>query len=313
MIPVLDLGRAGIQKLIDKGTQMGDVMTGPQVAAAHKLALEQATLKTAMDGVTVQVGEFLMPAIVAVMGFIVSKGIPAIQQLGSWFEAHLWPALKQVWAAAVQLGTVLKDFLNPLFVYIKDNIGNLKPVLIAIGIVFAVIFGAVIVVIVAVVVAIVAIVAAIIWVAGRVEYQITTMKGQFEGLVGFIRGLPARISAAASGMWDGLKSGFKAVYNVVAGDLNKLISAFNALPHPGISNISAIPLMDTPGLVPGPWGSPQLVMARGGESFGGFPPRGGGGGIVVHNHFEGSFILDGPTLDRLGNMLAQRGIYATGR
>jgi hypothetical protein len=41
----------------------------------------------------------------------------------------------------------------------------------------------------------------------------STVLGAFNAVVGFITGLPGRISKAASGMWDGIKDAFKAAIN----------------------------------------------------------------------------------------------------
>src|SRR5438309_297024 len=75
MLPMLNQGRSGIEGLMKSGQQMGAVMSNEQVAAAHKLALEQKQLDTAMSGVTLQIGSFLMPVMTALMGFVTGTAI----------------------------------------------------------------------------------------------------------------------------------------------------------------------------------------------------------------------------------------------
>jgi phage-related protein len=40
-----------------------------------------------------------------------------------------------------------------------------------------------------------------------------TIKGVFDGVVNFVKGLPGRITQAASGMWDGIRDGFRDALN----------------------------------------------------------------------------------------------------
>src|ERR1051326_8254886 len=76
-------------------------------------------------------------------------------------------------------------------------------------------------------------------------------------------------------------------------------------------------LMDDGGTVPGPPGSLQPVLARGGEQFSGYPPKpmggGTGGPTIVVNIHGGVFADHGPTLDKLAQAILQRARYAPGR
>jgi hypothetical protein len=65
-------------------------------------------------------------------------------------------------------------------------------------------------------------------------------------------------------------------------------------------------------------GESYTVGEQGPETFtpnqgGSITPFGGGRGLVVHNHFEGIYAGDGPSLDILANKIALRLGYATGR
>lgn len=48
------------------------------------------------------------------------------------------------------------------------------------------------------------------------------IKGGFDTVVGFVTGLPGRITSAASGMWDGIKDAFKGAINAIIGMWNGL-------------------------------------------------------------------------------------------
>lgn len=47
------------------------------------------------------------------------------------------------------------------------------------------------------------------WVSDKLNSAITTAKGYFNGLIDWVKGLPARIATAAGGMWNGIRDGFK--------------------------------------------------------------------------------------------------------
>ncbi len=307
MLPILDQGRAGIEKLIASGQAMGDVMSGPQVEAAHKLSLEQDALKTAMAGVTMQVGEFLMPIATKFFGFLVSTGIPAIQSLGTWFMDHLWPAMQQVWAAAMQGYAVLKDFLTPMFDYIGAHIGNLKPVLIAVGILFAVVLGAVVVAVIAVVIIVTALVAAITWFAGKTEEDLGKVHGQWDALVNFVKALPGRITSAASGMWDGIWNAFRAMLNMIVHAWDSLsFHVPSILGSPAIDiKLPNIPSFQTGGTLP----YTGLFYGHQGETVTPAGQAGGSGApIVIHNYL----VLNGHQIDLLTNTILQRARFAPG-
>lgn len=83
--------------------------------------------------------------------------------------------------------------------------------------------------------------------------------GKFDELVGFATGLPGRIRDAVSGMWDGIKESAKSVFNTVAGWWNKSLGSIK-------------------------WTVPSWVPGLGGKSIG-FPqmPMLANGGIAGRN------------------------------
>lgn len=74
---------------------------------------------------------------------------------------------------------------------------------------------------------------------------------------------------------------------------------------------SGLQSFDSGGTVKGDYlGQRVMVQARVGEQFS-MGGRGGGGDI--HIHIDQGAYIDGPSVDRLANLIAQRLSYATGR
>lgn len=146
---------------------------------------------------------------------------------------------------------------------------------------------------------------------------------RIEGFIGFFTGMPGRIRAAASGMWDGIYDAFRST-------LNTLISAWNRLGIPGFSvhipmpgpipdisfswgglSLPDIPLLDTGGIATGP----TLAMLSGNRKPEAIIPLDrlgsmlegssrGGTTIIV----QGSVIAERQLLD-----IARRGVDDVGR
>jgi len=146
-----------------------------------------------------------------------------------------------------------------------------------------------------------------------------TIQGDFNSMIGFVQGLPGAIARAASGMWDGIWTGFRAT-------LNRLIGMWNAL-HFTIGGgdffgqqipshtfyVTQLPYFHQGGIVPG--SGNVLGVLQGGERI---IPRGaaqssfGGGEVHTHFHIDSGAYIDGPSLDMLANKLVQRWRYAPG-
>ncbi len=62
--------------------------------------------------------------------------------------------------------------------------------------------------------------------------------GKWDAIVEFVTGLPSKISSAASGMWDGIKDGFKSVVNTVIGWWNGMADKLTFK----IPNIPGVPM-----------------------------------------------------------------------
>jgi hypothetical protein len=72
--------------------------------------------------------------------------------------------------------------------------------------------------------------------------------GRWEALIGFIRSLPGRVSAAASGMWDGLKSAFRSAINWIIYKWNSLSFRIPGISVPGLGQIWGGATLSTPDL-----------------------------------------------------------------
>jgi phage-related protein len=87
------------------------------------------------------------------------------------------------------------------------------------------------------------------WITEKLSAAKDKITGIWNTIVEFIRGLGAKISAAAKGLWDGLKAGLSVVIsfinkgiNVILRGVNKLISGINKV-NP-LSDIPEIPLLN---------------------------------------------------------------------
>lgn len=77
---------------------------------------------------------------------------------------------------------------------------------------------------------------------GVVEF-VGDAKTKFDELIGFVQGLPGRITSATAGMWDGIKSAFRSAINAV-------VDLWNNLEFPAISvaGVQVSPAIGTPNI-----------------------------------------------------------------
>lgn len=84
--------------------------------------------------------------------------------------------------------------------------------------------------------------------------------GAFNSVVGFVKGLPGRISSAASGMWGGITSAFRSAINWIIGRWNNLEFGIPAIDThiPGVGKVGGFTL-----------GTPNIpYLAKGGTAIG---------------------------------------------
>lgn len=341
MIPVLNQGRAGIEAMIASGKTMGDIMSGPQVEAAHKLYLEQQKLNEAESGATTQIGLFLMPIMTNFMNLILGRVVPAIQTFGAYFEDHIMPALTQVWA-------LIMSALQPALKVLTENWNTISTVLkvvgIVIGAVILVALAAIVVAVILVINIIALLVKGIEWFVTQTKMQLSEAGAMFSALgtaassaknwiidewnklVGFVTGLPGRISSAASGMWNGIQQAFRSAVNWIIGHWDSLHftiggGTFAGQTIPSVTlGVPQIPYFHT-GIDFVPQDTlaylqkgERVVSAENNRARPYVTTSSSSSAPEIHNHFhlEGALIMEGPLLDALANKLAQRGFYAIG-
>ena len=97
---------------------------------------------------------------------------------------------------------------------------------------------------------------------------------QFDMVVGFVKDLPAKITAAAVGMWDGIKNAFKTAMNFIIDGWNKLEFKIPGYDPPGPGpkfggftlGVPDIPRFHAGGVVPGRPGEEVVALLQAGET-----------------------------------------------
>lgn len=134
---------------------------------------------------------------------------------------------------------------------------------------------------------------------GPVGIAVGLIVRYWDEIVDFVKGLPGKIKSAASGMWDGIKDGFRAA-------INWLIDAWNGfeltigggsiggfdIPSLTLSTPN-IPRLHSGGIVPGSPGQDVLTLLQAGErvTSAGDTRRGAGAGeVVIRFEAEEAFL-----------------------
>lgn len=121
---------------------------------------------------------------------------------------------------------------------------------------------------------------------------ISGITSKWDGMVGWIKGLPQRIKEATTGMWDGIKDAFKAAINWIIGKWNDLeikMGGFK-IKIPGAPDISVPELkINMPDL--------PLLRAAGGPVFGPGGPRDDKVPAMLSN---GEYVVQAAAVNRYG-------------
>jgi hypothetical protein len=101
-----------------------------------------------------------------------------------------------------------------------------------------------------------------------VDFCTKTIPNAWDQLIGFFQGIPGKISNALSGMWDGLRNGFKDALNWVIGKWNNFhIPSIDILGfHTPAINFPDIPYLAAGGIVPATPGGRLTMLGEGGSA-----------------------------------------------
>jgi hypothetical protein len=298
LLPMLNEGRAGIEEMMKKGQEQGAVMSGPQVEAAHKLYLEHKQLDAQIAGVSNRFGSFLMPIMIGLipiaMGVLdsFSRIHITVQQLQPWF-----PLLA---AGLVVLGGVMAAVLIPMFIAWTVATWAQVVALAAQAVALIAATWPILLIIIAIA-AVVAVVILVIQHWGFLKTKTlevwSSIKDHVLSIVEWFKGLPGTFMNAAIGIGTGILNGIlaglrgagTALMNVIKGMLPGGANGAVAI----ALHAAGIPGFQFGGVVGGAPGSPQLILAHGGETV---TPAGGGGGGDTHYHLTlvGSAAVNDP-------------------
>jgi hypothetical protein len=202
-----------------------------------------------------QVGGWLVPVLQKLSRWVLDSVIPAIKSLADWVSSSLmpvlgelwsnfttnilpvmvawwkilttqvWPALQKLWAviasnlqpAVEALGTFWRDTLQPAFV-------KAWPAIQLVGKAIAIVAGITLVLVSKIVGFLVPAITGIIGWFVKMGTKAQEIFGNIvtwaSNLVTWFKALPEKISKAVVGMWDGLKSSFRAAINWIIGKWN---------------------------------------------------------------------------------------------
>ncbi len=120
-------------------------------------------------------------------------------------------------------------------------------------------------------------------IVATVKRVIADVQSRFNSLVAFVKSIPSKISTAARGMFDGIKSAFRSAINFIVDKWNNLSFTLPSINVPGFGQVGGFRL-DTPNiprLASGGWAQPGetfLAGERGPELL-----TAGRGGAFVNN------------------------------
>jgi hypothetical protein len=139
----------------------------------------------------------------------------------------------------------------------------------------------------------------------------------FNNVVNFFSTVGKTISNVVGGMWDGIWKAFKGVINLIIKGWNSLKFTVPSIDMGPLGKIGGftigtpnIPYLHQGGIVPGSSGQDVLAILQAGERV--IPRNKASGGGDIHIHIDQGAYIDGPSIDRLANIIAKRMKYASG-
>ncbi len=232
----------------------------------------------------------------AIVNQVSSVVLPLVAQafsaLADWVTAHGVPIFNQIRAVVEQIAKAFMGLLAPALTYIRDHFDQLKPVLVVIGAVAVIALGLIV---------------------GAILVVIATVVLLVAGIAFFVQKWEEH--------WAKAQSDWTNFENTVIGGVRRVIGVLNEIPGvhinlPQLQGLGGTAQLGTHsgglqsfasgGVVQG--SGAQLVIAHGGETI---SPAGRGGGDL-HIHIDQGAYIDGPSVDRLANLILQRARYAPG-
>jgi hypothetical protein len=220
--------------------------------AAAAAATPAAKLETAWGNFKEQIGTAVMPLVSKFATFMTTDVLPVLSSLAAFVERNakvLGPLALAVGAIATALGIFVGVTKVATAVQTAFNVVMaLNPIGLVVIAIVALVAGLILAynkvgwfrdgvnaafswLKNAVSAAIKGIVAAFRWISEAAVTVKNWVVARWTELVTWVTGLPARISAAVAGLWNGLKNGVASAYNFVVGKLETLINWVLGMPR----------------------------------------------------------------------------------
>ena len=285
LLPLLSEGSDGIQKLKDEAKDLGLVMTDESAKSADEMGDAMGKLQGALNGVMNEVAAALIPALLPLADAFVDlvKALP-IPQIAELLKNLLPPLvevlLKLLKAIPIEaMISFVVDALSPLIDILAVVLDCLAPVFEILGEIIKVIpIKPFLELITGVLKPL------LIPVLGIVTSLLTALMPILKVVFGIIEAIMKVLGP--------LLEGIAKVVGFVASGIGKGLSSVVGGIGGAIGNLFGFA---GGGIVPGPIGKPRLVMAHGGEMFGGMDNnyRGGvGQGLNISVNVAGSVVSD---------------------
>ena len=300
LIPVLDLGRKGLEELSAEAQKYGLIISGPNLAAIHAYVLKHRELDAAMQGMQLTIGTALIPVLTALTGQVTGT----FQAIRTWINANpaVVTSLQHLGEAGVN---AVHRAIDALILVITGPKGAQKTT---------------------------------DDLGGKAELAAMKFGGkQPDSLASSITSLSDKLTTFLNSkstkdfmdFWNkiadgiGKAAGLLDKFNQLVGAQQKMLAG-NRDPHagsgfeiplPGAGGGKLhVPLPFAQGLDYVPYDNFPALLHKGERVMTAGENQGGRGQATeIHVHVDRGAFIDGPSVDRLANAVAQRLSYVTGR
>jgi hypothetical protein len=340
MLPFLNKGSEGIAHLEKMSDKYGLTLTGKNLEALKKSKASQREWNASLDGLRVQLGAQVLPAMTALIGIIRDKVIPIIVDVSSFFQKHA-DVLKFVGVivgtlvVGIKAWSIAQGILNTVMAMNPIGLVVIAIAALAAGLIYAYKHSEKFRAVVSGAFNAVGDAFSAVWdvikggfdwlkdhwklilgiLTGPIGAAVILIASHWDQIVGFVKAMPGRIGAAAVGMWDGIKDSFRAAINWLIdkwNDFHLTIGGGSILGQklPSITlDTPNIPHLATGGIVRSP--TVALIGEAGPEAVVPLSGAGGMGGINVTVNVHGSVVherdLARSVRDELAQLVRRRG------